>query len=889
MPGSSKIFLPHRALGYVSNHIPAVVRYIHKRRENVIVTCVGKSFHTYGSTHLKLLAVSNLHDDEITCMTGDTYHVYSASGNCIYAWRRGTELKHTYAGHNKAIHLLLPFGPHLISVDESSSLRVWDIKSEEVYLELTFDNDVFQVSALCHPSTYLNKILLGSQQGSLQLWNLKTSKLIYTFPGWSSSVTELEQAPAVDVIAVGLLSGKIILHNIKCDETVMEFTQDWGPVTSLSFRTDGEPIMASGTLAGHVVFWNLEERKVASQLLNGHDAAISGLHCLPNEPLMVTSSPDNSVKIWIFDLPDGGVRLLRLREGHAAPPSYIRFHGNNGQSILSAGGDSSLRVFNTISETANKSLGKGSFNRKLAKKKGKLDAVRLQMPPIVQFTSETTREKEWDNIAAAHLGLPVVTTWSFHKQKMGELQLFPSNLKGEHVKPKLKLTALSLCLTHCGNFVVIGYNSGNIERFNIQSGIHRSSYGTPLAHSGPVRGVAVDSLNQIVVSGGRDGLCKFWIFKTGGKHPIKTLKLGESVNFFQTHRESSLLCVSLEDFSLSIIDFDTKTVVRRFEGHTGQVTDVTFSPDSRWVISASMDCTIRTWDIPSAQLVDCFQVDAACTSITMSPTGELLATSHVDYKGIFLWSNKTLWSLVSLKPLSLDSAIPLVSLPSTGATCLTVDVEESETEEDESEEFEQIENLITLSTLAVSRWQNILDIDIIKKRNKPLEPPKTPKNAPFFLPTLPTLNMEFDLSSAIKNSNNEKTISLKNIKQNLTPFAKLLRDAKDFGVVVDKLKSLGPSAIDFEINALGMEGEDGERLLLKFMEMLNFLLESNRDFELGQAYMALFLKVHGNTVATTPALLHYLDKVQEVQMRDWKILEDKIWYTMAAVNLLKES
>ena len=45
------------------------------------------------------------------------------------------------------------------------------------------------------------------------------------------------QAPAVHVVAVGLESGRIILHNLKFDETVLELKQDWGPVTTLSFRT----------------------------------------------------------------------------------------------------------------------------------------------------------------------------------------------------------------------------------------------------------------------------------------------------------------------------------------------------------------------------------------------------------------------------------------------------------------------------------------------------------------------------------------------------------------------------------------------------------------------------------------------------------------------------
>ena len=45
------------------------------------------------------------------------------------------------------------------------------------------------------------------------------------------------QAPAVDVVGIGLQSGKIILHNLKFDETVMSFHQEWGPVIGLTFRT----------------------------------------------------------------------------------------------------------------------------------------------------------------------------------------------------------------------------------------------------------------------------------------------------------------------------------------------------------------------------------------------------------------------------------------------------------------------------------------------------------------------------------------------------------------------------------------------------------------------------------------------------------------------------
>lgn len=56
-----------------------------------------------------------------------------------------------------------------------------------------------------HPPTYLNKMLFGSQEGTIQLWNLKTKKLVYGFKGWGSPVLCIEPSPAIDVVAVGLV------------------------------------------------------------------------------------------------------------------------------------------------------------------------------------------------------------------------------------------------------------------------------------------------------------------------------------------------------------------------------------------------------------------------------------------------------------------------------------------------------------------------------------------------------------------------------------------------------------------------------------------------------------------------------------------------------------
>lgn len=43
---------------------------------------------------------------------------------------------------------------------------------------------------------------------------------------------------------------------------------------------------------------------------------------------------------------------------------------------------------------------------------------------------ESTREKDWDNIAAVHRNTKVVTTWSYDKCRMGEHKLAHDRFKG---------------------------------------------------------------------------------------------------------------------------------------------------------------------------------------------------------------------------------------------------------------------------------------------------------------------------------------------------------------------------------------------------------------------------------------------------------------------------
>ena len=55
------------------------------------------------------------------------------------------------------------------------------------------------------------------------------------------------------------------------------------------------------------------------------------------------------------------------------------------------------------------------------------------------------------------------------------------------------------------------------------------------------------------------------------------------------------------------------------------------------MMTTSQDSIIRTFDVPTGQLVDAFRTASIATSLTFSPTSDFLATSHVDSVGVYLW------------------------------------------------------------------------------------------------------------------------------------------------------------------------------------------------------------------------------------------------------------
>ncbi|OQR88110.1 hypothetical protein ACHHYP_07540 [Achlya hypogyna] len=775
----SRVLQSFRALGVVSSDVPVVLS-----RTGFVTVAVGKSFQVYDTEKLTPVAVSGQVPKKIralqTVMKNNL--TFAAVGRNIHVFKRVTET-HVLTGHTAPILQLLAVGDALFSIAEDQTLRIWSTEDLTLLETITFDAD-FTPTFLLHPSTYLNKILVGSAQGSLQLWNVRTLKCVFAFKGWHSEVTAMAQSPAVDVVAVGLADGRILLHNLKFDTTLMTFSQaQEGRVTSLAFRADDRaPWLASGTTAGNVVLWNLETQRLETTIYGAHEAPLASLVFFPNEPLLLTAAGDNALKIWIFDQMDSSARLLKARAGHKAPPTKIRYYGHDVVrksdgticQILSAGQDRSFRLFHTAREQQSQELSQGP----LLKKPRKLHVApqERKLPPILQFAAMETREKDWANVVTCHESEVPAYVWTLERKAIGKKVL--EQIDG-HTTPgtpehqrKLDSKATAVAISACGNFALVGSVGGAVFKYNLQSGERRGSFptaATPKAaliraltlpgatyknapdlsladkHTGAVTGVVVDARNGLVISSSMDHTLKFWDFNSHAL--VATVDLGCPVTHLSLHKDNNLVVAAGDDFVLRVLDIQTRKLVRRFTGHTHWITDVCFSPDARWLLSASSDGSVRVWDLPTGKCIDFVKFKHAVTSLTVSPTGEFVATTHVGQVGLFLWANRSYFETVFVdseptEPVLMGMPVPLseVEVPLETQVVTGATAEETASVTETAEYVSPLDalrtDLIRLSTAPKAMWQSLFQLELIKARNKPTEAPKAPEKAPFFLPTV---------------------------------------------------------------------------------------------------------------------------------------------------------
>lgn len=925
----TNLYTPFRCLGHVSDgSIAPAVLFKMGRSDAYVVTSVGRAFqifdvsfillncpHTCVIAHgshdlcfmsltllrlfsssssqtkkLHLKAVSDTQTRRISALAALGEATFAAVGSRILVWIRGKLVSRLEHSTGSKVHLLKLFGSYVISLCTSNVVNVWDTQApwQSMTDPVTVAGAGSRILCVLHPSAYLNKLLFGCESGEVLLWNIKTSKLLHTFKGWGSPVNCMESSPALDVVAFGLGDGRIVLHNIKLDAIVMTLTHVRSSISSLSFRSDASapyPTLVSGDSTGAVAVWDLDRRRMTFFMKKAHTpGGVASVALLSGEPVMVTSgTTDNALKMWIFDADDGSCRLLRERSGHCAPPRVLTFWDHD--TLLSGGGDGSVRSISIIQDHRCKELSQKNV------KKASRDQMK-RLPAVLTLAHSPARQKDWNSVITVHSDMSQVCAWN-----MGKLA------ERFHVPPDDGSLARCAIVTHCGNFCFVGTAAGNIHCTNVQSGQWRAV--ARGAHKGSVEGLASDMMETVVVSCGLDGHVRFWSLQNNLAAIGDSINVGCPLTQMVMHREGGLVAFAADDWCVRVLDMESRSIVREFHGHSNQVTSLCFSGNCRWLLSASTDASLRTWDIVSSHCIDRFLCPSPVVAMAFSPLNDLLATAHLDNVGVFVWSNKGHFTEVYLKPVDESARVQLVPLP-----LLLADDRDStwftnpeESRRDEPQQAQQpsgplgdhawswlqeqplglgTDGLVRVSGEPDSKFLSLVHVDQIKERNKAQQVASQVSRAPFSLPS-----MDVFIKSPTALLSKDKSHILSGQGPSRGPLSQVLCECVekggDWSALAQRFRVMSSAAIDAEVRLLSLE-EEGREISL-FCQFLMWLLEVRIDYDLYQGYLHCFLVAHSESIVLLPHLKLQLDRLQRAHKKIWSEMEQLLQRSICMCSL----
>eukprot|EP00301_Raphidiophrys_heterophryoidea_P003121 c11420_g1_i2.p1 GENE.c11420_g1_i2~~c11420_g1_i2.p1 ORF type:complete len:1037 (+),score=314.16 c11420_g1_i2:88-3111(+) len=643
----SRLLHPFREIGMVCNGVPGCVKSVNT--DSLIVTSIGQAYHMYLASKLSLLFVGPQLPGHITCLDIGNHHVYAAVGGDIWGLKRGkvsfrARICETLAQDSVLTHILklgqlficgVAFGQH-------TQVYVCEKSKAPQLVKLPFRPNN-KLTHILHPHTYLNKVLVCTSSGKVHIVNIRTLQTVYTF-NIGGEIVSVGQSGVVDVVAFGLRDGRVVVHNIKLDTQVCVFnhSKTQGIPVSLSFRTDEIPQLAVGCSSGDVVVWNLETRKLATIIQKAQDSDVSTCVFLVAQPILVTAASDNALKMWIFDQSDDSARLLRSRDGHSSPPTTLHYYDPNGLQILSGSNHPALRLTSTVKDARNT-----AFSLSNAFKQSRGLEVSKAPGGITQIAFNVQRAAQWNNIVTVHKGQNVGFLWSFDKKSVAQKLLKPKPSTATSTnKPEFQAT--SVAVSWCGNFTFLGTSDGTIHKFNLESGLYRTSTATSSpgkGHSRDVTGLSIDTWGRQLVSCSLDGSVRFWGAKSLTHE--QTLELNTPLTAMTAHPKSGLIAVAGDNFASHVIDTATQRLVRIFGSrHTDCILGQAFSHDGRLLAVCSADGTMTVWRLPTATLIDWIRFDSVPTAVAFSPQSDMIATCHANCLAISLWINKSLYQPV---------------------------------------------------------------------------------------------------------------------------------------------------------------------------------------------------------------------------------------------------
>jgi WD40 repeat protein len=410
-------------------------------------------------------------------------------------------------------------------------------------------------------------------------------------------------------------------------------------ITEIAFSPDGHWLAAS-SMNETIYVWETATWKEVWQLHppsnNGVVGAVRTLAFSSNSLWLVSGADGGFVQLWDIKT---GQEKARMR--HENQIFALAFSPDS--KLIAAGGDGILNVWETETSrllfkiNGNADVLTFSPDGKLIAiggASGKIFLINATTGKIVkekvQMTPDQNNPNSISTLAFSPDGNWLVSgegsamgAFLNPRQPVGGRVLVWDTNTGQDISSlKHDDEILSLAFSPNGKWIVSGSYDGTAKVWEAKTGAELNL----MRFGQPVTKVLFNKESQLIISGSNDGTTKVWEATTGRE--ISRMVLGEQVKALALTPDESQVAVGGNNGKMQVWKITGQEVLKM--AHDSSISSVTFSPDGKWLLSASWDKTARVWNTSTGQEVSHITHEGRIDTAVFSPDGRYVASGSIE-------------------------------------------------------------------------------------------------------------------------------------------------------------------------------------------------------------------------------------------------------------------
>ena len=540
-----------------------------------------------------------------------TLIVTASADKTARVWKTDGTLVATLAGHTDMVTAagFNPDGTRILTVSVDKTARLWNTDGTPMATLSGHTNWVGSASF----SPDGSRIATASWDGTARLWKADGT-LIATLEGHTGAVYSASFSPDGKLLLTAGDEGTARLWNADNGTPLAVLRGHSSPVLLAIFSPDGGRILTASTDAT-ARLWRTADVGIFSQngvsditayaILQGHTDTIYTALFSKDGTQIVTASADKTARLWQLD------QLYEpIIHEQVAPLMWAGFD-RDGKWVLTAGLDNTARLW-------------GIDGTPVAVLKGHLSGItNADFSPDGQIIATASR----DNTARLwQTDGTLITELKGHTAPVRSVNFSPDGqtvaTASEDKTVRLWQTDGTPILTLEGHLDIVWWASFSPDGDQI---VTASEDGTARVWS--IDGTLIETIKndnvpvnmacfspdgQMIAVAGRDGRVKLWQSPQNGANASKLIIPLEghtqSVSWISFSSDGMLMATASNDGAARLWrapqtgevfeDTDSeKMYIATLEGHTNWVTSVNFSPDGKYLVTASWDSTARIWRV----------------------------------------------------------------------------------------------------------------------------------------------------------------------------------------------------------------------------------------------------------------------------------------------------